>query len=93
MLKRVPSGGDSELASTFETEVLPHADRLFRMALWLERTRTDAEDVAQDTLMQALRSFHRFRPERTAAPSPWPRAAASGARDGRSCRGTTSVEH
>jgi RNA polymerase sigma-70 factor (ECF subfamily) len=46
----------------FETEVLPHADRLFRLAMWFERNRTDAEDVVQDTMMQALRSFHRFQP-------------------------------
>jgi RNA polymerase sigma-70 factor, ECF subfamily len=62
MLKRVLSGSDSESWSAFETEVLPHADRLFRLALWFERNRTDAEDVVQDTMMQALRSFHRFRP-------------------------------
>jgi RNA polymerase sigma-70 factor, ECF subfamily len=62
MLNRVPSGGDSESWSAFEREVLPHADRLFRLAMWFERNRTDAEDVVQDTMMQALRSFHRFRP-------------------------------
>ena len=61
MLKRVQEG-DSELWSVFETEVLPHADRLFRLAMWFERNRDDAEDVVQDTMMQALRSFHRFRP-------------------------------
>jgi RNA polymerase sigma-70 factor (ECF subfamily) len=47
---------------TFEGEVLPHADRLFRIAMWFERNRSDAEDVVQDTMMQALRSFHRFQP-------------------------------
>lgn len=62
MLKRVPSGADSDSWSVFETEVLPHADRLFRLAMWFERDRTDAEDVVQDTMMQALRSFHRFQP-------------------------------
>jgi RNA polymerase sigma-70 factor (ECF subfamily) len=62
MLKRVPSRRDSELWSAFEAEVLPHADRLFRLAMWMERNRTDAEDVVQDTMMQALRSFHRFQP-------------------------------
>jgi RNA polymerase sigma-70 factor, ECF subfamily len=62
MLKRVPTRGDAEPSSAFETEVLPHADRLFRLAMWLERDRTDAEDVVQDTMMQALRSFHRFQP-------------------------------
>ena len=53
---------NSESRSVFETEVLPHADRLFRLAMWFERNRTDAEDVVQDTMMQALRSFHRFQP-------------------------------
>jgi len=62
MLKLVRTGSDSGSQSPFETEVLPHADRLFRLAMWFERNRTDAEDVVQDTLMQALRSFHRFRP-------------------------------
>jgi RNA polymerase sigma-70 factor (ECF subfamily) len=30
--------------------------------MWFERNRADAEDVVQDTMMQALRSFHRFQP-------------------------------
>ena len=30
--------------------------------MWLERNRTDAEDVVQETMIQALRSFHRFQP-------------------------------
>ena len=42
--------------------MLPHADRLFRLAMWFERNRADAEDVVQETMMQALRSFHRFEP-------------------------------
>ena len=62
MLKRAPSGSDSETWSTFEVEVLPHADRLFRLAMWMERNRTDSEDVVQETMMRALRSFHRFQP-------------------------------
>jgi RNA polymerase sigma-70 factor, ECF subfamily len=62
MVKAVPAGSDSESWSTFEAEVLPHIDRLFRLAMWFERNRTDAEDVVQDTMMQALRSFHRFQP-------------------------------
>jgi RNA polymerase sigma-70 factor (ECF subfamily) len=41
---------------------LPHADRLFRLAMWFVRNRADAEDVVQDTMMQALKSFHRFQP-------------------------------
>jgi RNA polymerase sigma-70 factor (ECF subfamily) len=53
---------DSDAWAAFEGEVLPHAERLFRLAMWFERNRADAEDVVQETMMQALRSFHRFQP-------------------------------
>jgi len=53
---------ESDARTAFEGEVLPHADRLFRLAMWFERNRADAEDVVQETMMQALRSFHRFQP-------------------------------
>jgi RNA polymerase sigma-70 factor, ECF subfamily len=46
----------------FESEVWPHADRLFRLAMWLERNRAEAEDLVQDTFVAALQSFHRFTP-------------------------------
>ena len=46
--------------TAFEGEVLPHAGRLFRLAMWFEKNRADAEDVVQETMIQALRSFHRF---------------------------------
>lgn len=41
---------------------MPHLDRLFRLAMWLERDRQAAEDLVQDTLIQALKSFHRYTP-------------------------------
>src|SRR6185436_3754965 len=47
---------------TFEAEAMPHVDRLFRHAMWLERNRAEAEDLVQETLVQALQSFHRFNP-------------------------------
>jgi RNA polymerase sigma-70 factor (ECF subfamily) len=58
-----PEAIDSDGAwATFEAEVLPHIDRLFRLAMWFERNRSEAEDLVQETMMQALRSFHRFQP-------------------------------
>src|SRR5678816_2006973 len=53
---------ESDARTAFEGEVLPHTDRLFRLAMWFVRNRTDAEDVVQDTMIQALKSFHRFQP-------------------------------
>src|SRR5580765_7669019 len=46
----------------FEAEALPHLDSLFRIALWFERDRPEAEDLVQETLKQALESFHRYTP-------------------------------
>ena len=60
MVKPAASRDGSDPWDAFEGEVLPHADRLFRLAMWFVRNRADAEDVVQDTMMQALKSFHRF---------------------------------
>lgn len=54
--------GDAQKWAVFEAEALPHADRLFRLAMWFERDRSEAEDAVQETMMQALQSFHRFQP-------------------------------
>jgi RNA polymerase sigma-70 factor (ECF subfamily) len=62
MVNQVASRNDADAWAAFEQEVLPHAPRLFRLAMWFERNRADAEDVVQDTMIQALRSFHRFQP-------------------------------
>ena len=46
--------------AAFEAEAMPHATSLFRIALWLTRDQTEAEDLVQETLTEALASFHRF---------------------------------
>ena len=61
-MKQTASRDNPDAWAAFEGEVLPHADRLFRLAMWFERNRADAEDVVQDTMIQALKSFHRFQP-------------------------------
>ena len=48
--------------SRFESEALPHVGSLFRLAMWFERNRDEAENLVQDTLKQALESFDRYTP-------------------------------
>lgn len=50
----------TSLWERFESEAMPHMASLFRTARWLTRNQTDAEDLVQETLMEALGSFHRF---------------------------------
>lgn len=52
---------DERVWAAFEAEVLPHLEGLFRFAMWLEQERDKAEDLVQETLTEALQSFHRFR--------------------------------
>jgi RNA polymerase sigma-70 factor, ECF subfamily len=44
----------------FEQLVLPHLDAAFNLARWILRGRTDAEDVAQEAMLRALRFFRGF---------------------------------
>ena len=44
----------------FEAEALPHLASLFLIAMWFERNRQEAEDLVQETMKQALESFHRY---------------------------------
>src|SRR5574338_270617 len=52
--------GRLEQWASFENEALPHYADLFRVAMWLLGSRDQAEDLVQETLLAALRSFHRF---------------------------------
>jgi RNA polymerase sigma-70 factor (ECF subfamily) len=46
----------------FEGAALTYADQLFRVALRVVRDREHAEDLLQETYLQAWRSFDRFEP-------------------------------
>ena len=44
----------------FEAEALPFLGDLFCFAMWLLRDQREAEDLVQETFVQALGSFHRY---------------------------------
>ena len=44
----------------FDQLVLPHLDAAFNLARWLMRSRSDAEDVAQEAMMRAFKFFRGF---------------------------------
>lgn len=48
--------------STFEDLALGYANQLFRVALRVVRNHERAEDLVQETFLQAWKSFHRFEP-------------------------------
>ncbi len=53
--------GDSQKRKRFEQEALPHLDALFTTALHLTRSRDDASDLSQETMLRAYRFFYQFR--------------------------------
>lgn len=54
---------DSEKQARFERLVLPHLDAAFNLARWLLRSRTDAEDAAQEAVLRSYRFFPGFHRE------------------------------
>ncbi len=44
----------------FEEEAIPFMPDLFRIAMWLVRNKDEAEDLVQETFIEALKSFHRY---------------------------------
>jgi RNA polymerase sigma-70 factor, ECF subfamily len=45
----------------FAAEVLPHLDAAYRFARWLARSPADADDIVQDAIVRAFRSFEGLR--------------------------------
>lgn len=55
-------GGEKSKAARFESEALPHSRSLLSTALRLTKNSKDAEDIVQDALLSAWKSFHTFQP-------------------------------
>jgi RNA polymerase sigma-70 factor, ECF subfamily len=47
---------------SFDEEALPHLDALYRVALRLTADPSQAEDLVQDTMLKAYRSWRQYRP-------------------------------
>ena len=59
---------DGRTAERFRIVVLPHLDSAYGFARWLTRDPVSAQDLAQESLLRALRYFHAFRGEEA---RPW----------------------
>ena len=64
-LQRAFHEGDRE---AFEALVRPHLDDVYTLCLRLTRNPVEAEDLAQEALVKALRSHHLYNPERPIRP-------------------------
>lgn len=63
MVTRCMSGAmDGNSREVFDREALVHARALFAFGKRLCKNDHDAEDLLQDTFMQALRKFHQYQP-------------------------------
>lgn len=59
--KRVRTrSADAELSARFERDVVPLRESLYRHAFRMSKNHADAEDLVQDTMMNAYAGFHSF---------------------------------
>lgn len=49
-----------DIYDDFEREALPLMQDIYRVAFWLSRDQSEAEDLTQETFTQAYKSFHRY---------------------------------
>jgi RNA polymerase sigma factor (sigma-70 family) len=56
-----PLEPDGDTVERFRTVMLPHLDAAYGFARWLTRDPVQAQDVAQEAMLRALRYFHAFR--------------------------------
>ncbi|UCF41658.1 MAG: sigma-70 family RNA polymerase sigma factor [Gemmatimonadota bacterium] len=54
--------GPDDKRQAFEAEALPHLDTVYRVALRLVRDDALAEDIAQEAMLKAYRSWSQYRP-------------------------------
>ena len=57
-----PMAEPTAAGRSFDDEALPHLDALYRVALRLTADPSQAEDLVQDTMLKAYRSWRQYRP-------------------------------
>jgi RNA polymerase sigma-70 factor (ECF subfamily) len=62
MANPVPTPADSTRRAAFEKEALVHLDALYRVALRLTANPSDADDLVQETMLKAYRSWEQYQP-------------------------------
>lgn len=62
MATQAPTPADSSRRSAFEKEALVHLDALYRVALRLTGNAADADDLVQETMLKAYRSWEQYQP-------------------------------
>ena len=80
---------DHDLQELFAAEAMPHADQLFGAAMRMTKSRRDAEDLVQDTLMKAYQHFGKYEPGTNC--KAWLRSEER--RVGKECRSRWSPYH
>jgi RNA polymerase sigma-70 factor (ECF subfamily) len=68
--RTAPEQGQAELPQDFATWYHEHRSTVFRFVRFRVATREAAEDVTSEVFMKALRSYHRYDPDR-ASPRTW----------------------
>lgn len=62
MATQAPTPADSSRRSAFEKEALVHLDALYRVGLRLTGNAADADDLVQETMLKAYRSWDQYQP-------------------------------
>jgi len=62
MATQAPTPADSSRRTAFEKEALVHLDALYRVGLRLTGNAADADDLVQETMLKAFRSWDQYQP-------------------------------
>ena len=57
----VVTGSDADKRRAFEEEAIPHLDTVYRVALRLSSDPSQADDLTQETMLKAFRSWHQYK--------------------------------